>query len=301
MDINNGADLTRSFVSKWTSKDPEMKKQAQYTVDSYVRDGVKEHGIARSQILPALKIENNQLDRHEDPTVLRKFVEKEPNSTATYVPLRGMPDAEFIKGALGEVRFGKIESKEHVVNIRELTTYSCDLRKILQDQDIKNLQTVEDTSLINTAETIAAANPAEQIHNFYGGLTKTNWASAQQRFFPNKSIKFALMNVRTFREFFKWDYTSDMGFGTYGADAFSKGILPQVNGIQIIQTIKTDLVTDGVVYFWAPEEFIGKFYTLDEPTTFIEQRKDWLSFSTYEIVGISIIETRCFTKNIFNP
>lgn len=295
-----GADLTKKFFSKWDTKDPVMQKQAEYAVSSYVREKLRENGIMRSQILPALTITDGQFDKDEDPKILKKFIEVEPDSKATWIPFRGMPESRIIQSRLSPVYFGKIESEEHRAVIWELKNYSNDLRKILNDQDIKNIQTQEDTAFIGRLNEIVAANPAEQDKNFYGGLTKVTWAQARQAFYINKPLRKALMNSRTHIEFIKWKYDEDMGYGTSGSDAFTKGTIPNAQGIDIIQTIKDDLVPDGVVWLFSEPDFIGKFFTYQEPTTFVKQEKDWISFSTYEIIGIGIGNTRSFIKCTFN-
>lgn len=285
-------------MQKWEAG---HEKEAAYAVSSYIRLKLRENGIVRSQILPALEIADGQLDRDEDPTVLKKFMEIEPDSEATFVPFRGLPEARIVKGRFSPVYFSKIESQAHTVNIAELKNYSNDLRKILNDQDVKNIQREEDAAFMAQIDAIAAANPGVQDFTFFGGLTKLNWAAAQQAFPLDKPIKFALMNARTAREFLKWDYDRDMGLGVYGADTYAKGIQTPVHGIQIIQTIKDDLVPDEFVYFFAPEDFIGKFFVLQPPTTFIEQKADWLSFYTYEYVGIGIGNIRSFIRCRFRP
>ncbi len=294
----SGRDLNKGFINHWMNG---RKKEAVYAVNSYVRYKLRENGIVRSPLLPPLTITNGQLDKDDDPKVWKKYMEIEPNSEAVSVPFRGKSRRKFVKGAFVPVFFEKLESTEHVVNIMELANYSNDLRKILDEQDIKEIQTQEDEAFINQIVAIVTTNPTEQDINLYGGLTKNNWLSAQQAFYINRPIKWALMNARTYKEFFKWDYVSDMGYGNYGADAFSKGTLPTVNGIQIVQTIKGWLVPDGVVYFFAPEDFIGKFFSYQEPTTFVKQEKDWLYFSTYEIVGIGIGNVRSFIRCTFHP
>lgn len=298
---NDGAALTRRFIEKWESGDPEMRKEGVYAVNSYVRFKLRENGIVRSPLLPPLEIADGQLDKDDDPKVLKKYMEIEPDSEATSVPFRGQPVRKFVKGRFVPVYFSKIESTEHVVNIIELKNYSNDLRKILNEIDVKEIQTQEDTAFLGEINRIALANPAEQNIQLYGGLTKNNWVSAQQAFYINRPIKYALMNTRTYKEFYKWNYVEDMGYGQYGADVFSKGILPSINGVQCIQSIKAELIPDGVVYFFAPEDFIGKFFTLQPPTTSVEQKKDWLIFSTYEWVGIGIGNVKCFIKATFNP
>lgn len=298
---NNNGDLTRRFLNKWESPDPTMKKQAEYAVNSYVRMKVRENGIARSQILPPIALQDGQLDKDQDPTVLKKFMEIEPDSEATWVPFRGMPQAKLIKGKFVPVYFGKITSTEHVVHIIELKNFNNDLRKILNEIDVKEIQKQEDSCLLDQATAIVLANPAQQDIHLVGGFNKVNWTMAQQAFFPERPIKFALMNVRTHKEFQKWDMVNDMGFGSSGHDTFLNGAPTKVNGIQIISTLKTDLVPDGVVWFWSKEDFIGKFFTLMEPTTFIEQRGEWLSFYTYEYIGIGIANTKSFIRATFLP
>lgn len=294
-------DLTRLFVDKWLNGTPEMKKQGEYNLNSITRNRIRENGIARSELFPPIVLGADAiLDREEDGKVLKKFMEVEPDSRATWVPFRGMPEARFVETTLVPVYFGKIESEEHIANIWELKNYNTDLRKLINDQDAKNLQEQEDVALMGRCEAIVAANPTEQNIEVFGGLNKVTWVQAQQAFFIDKPIKFALMNARTAKEFLKWDYVSDMGFGTAGSEMFATGLVPNVQ-VKIIKTIKDYLVPDNVVWFFAPEDFIGKFFVLQEPTTFIEQRKDNIMFSTSEVVGIGIASSRSFIKVTFKP
>jgi len=293
-------ELQQLFCEYMTSGDESLKKRAEYAVNSHVREKMRENGIVRSNLLPALKITPADLDRHEDPVIKRKFVEKEPDTTATWVPFYGMSDSQLIKGQLGEVRFGKIESVEHVCNIADLMTYRYDIRAILNEFDIKEMQKQEDSCFITQINALAAANPATQDIQLYGGLTKTNWASATQQFPIDIPLKYALMNNHTAKEFLKWDYVADFGFGTDGSKAFNSGAPTKVQGINIIGTMKSDLVPFGIVYFFGREDFVGKFYELQEPTTFTKAEKDYIQFQSYEIVGLSVINTRSFIKCTFN-
>ena len=297
----DGTDLTRKFITKWETGDSEMRKQAIYAVNSYIKSKLRERGIVRSQILPALTLQDGDLIPQEDPSVLMKYMDLEPDSTGTHVPFRGQAPARLIKGRRAPVYFAKLEGQLHTVNIIELKTYNTDLRAIFDDHDVANIQYEEDYFFLKRVNELCAANPAAQLHNFWGGLTKNNWTLAQQAYPIDRPIKNALMNTKTKKEFQKWDYVSDMGMGTQGADTFVNGAPGKVHNIEIIETIKEALVPFGHVYYFAPEDFVGKFYILQEPTTFVEQKKDWLSFQTYEYVGIGIGNTTSFTKNIFNP
>lgn len=295
----DGNDLTRMVFQKVLTGDPKIIKQAEYSLESYVRNKLREGGVARSSILPPLKID--VLDKDEDPTVFKKYMQIEPDSTAVAVPFRGSGPLRFVKGKLLPVYFEKIESETHTVNIAELKNYSFDIRQVLNDQDAKNIQNVEDAGLLNLVYAVADANPLEQKLEFFGGLTKTTWAEATKSFFPDRPLKFGLMNVRTRKEFLKWNYATDMGLGPYGAEAYSKGAIGNPLGVEPIVTIKVDLVPDNRVILFASEEFIGKFYEWQPPTTFIKAEKDWIQFGTYEWIGIGIGNTKSFVVCDFKP
>lgn len=67
----------------------------------------------------------------DDPKILKKYIEIEPDSEATSVPFRGQPVQKFVKGKFFPAFFHKIENTEYTVNIIEPKNYSNDPRKIL--------------------------------------------------------------------------------------------------------------------------------------------------------------------------
>lgn len=291
--INNG------FLDQWQKG---LKKEAQEAVSGYIRVKLREDGILRSQIIPSVEITNAQLDRDLDMTVCKKIVEIEPDSPgATYVPLAGMPASSIIRGPRYEVRFGKITGPRHIININELRTQQNDLRKILNDIDVKEIQAEEDRAFMTKIKALCLANPTVQDFTYAGGLSKINWADARKNFPQRKKLKYALMNSKTFREFSKWDHRADIGSDIYAGEAYVNGPGTRIHGIQIIVTIKDDIILDNEVYLFAEETFIGNFFTLQAPYTYIEQRDEWLSFHTTEIIGIGIGNTEAFTRNVFLP
>lgn len=297
----NDPDFTRKFVDKYMNGTQEMKKEAAYSATSIVRLSLQEGGIVRSVILPQIPITDDMLDRDQNADVLKYFMEIEPTSEATWVPLNGTTSSSFVKGRFSPVYFGKIQSKEHKSNIYTLKTSRTDLRKIIDELDAKYLQKEEDRAFVDEINVICAANPAEQVKNFSGGLTKKNWTAARKSFFADKPIAFALMNNRTAMSFNNWDLDSDFGLDTSFANMASTGTVSKVHGIQIVGTNKTDIVADNEVFFFAPSDFIGKMFVLQDAITYIEQRKDWLVFSTHEVIGIGIANRKCVVKCIFNP
>lgn len=289
--------LTRKFLEKIASG---QIKSAQDAVNDYIRTELLEGGILRSQILPCITITNSQLDKDEDPKVNKRFMEVEPNSSASWVPLRGTPDSKIVRGGRVPVYFGRIESEEHIVYLNEIRTYENDIRKILNDKDVKLVQEQEDAAFIGKIDAICDASNGTQHFQLAGGLTKINWVSARQRFPINKPLKFALMNHRTAAEFGKWNYAYDLG-PTAAADMDYNGVGDKRQGLKIITTNKDKIVRDNYVYFFSEPQFTGKMFQLGEPKTFIKHEKDWVSFSTYEDIGIGIGNTESFIRCYFKP
>lgn len=285
------------FYNKY-SQGGELQKRAEYALNSYVRSEMREHGLVRSSILPALTIEDAQLDKDDDPKILKKYMDSEPNTFATWVPYRGVAPSRLVKATRSPIYFGKIESVQHKVEIHELITYSHDLRSILDEHDIKEMQKEEDRTFFDTLQVLINLDPTRQIV-FLDGMTRNNFISAQQAFNPKIPIHVAVMNVNTYKEYRKWNYDSDVPQGEIAQAHYLEGRVDQLHNIKIVKTIKTDIVADGEVYFFAPPDFIGKFLELRQPTTYVEQKKDWLFFSSSEVVGMGIKNTQCFLKAIF--
>jgi hypothetical protein len=96
-----------------------------------------------------------------------------------------------------------------------------------------------------------------------------------------------LMNVNTAIEFAKLDHDA---FGGPGAEDMLKSGVTETtwNGHKFIYTMKDDIVLDGEMYMFADPGYLGKFYELDAPTMFYEQRAFMIEFFIYAMIGMSI-------------
>ena len=61
-----------------------------------------------------------------------------------------------------------------------------------------------------------------------------------------------------------------------------------VFGVRHLFTIKGDLIPNQWVYQFAEPEFLGRFYTLQDPTMYVEKKKDILRFSARETISVTI-------------
>jgi len=298
----NRQDLSPAFINSTFIEKIEqgLTKQAAISATSFVRDVLREEGFARKIFTP-IPISDEQLDKDEDTDKPKKVIEKEPESKATYVGFRGTPEAKYFTGPRYAVFFGKIVSEEYSKSIFELKTYDNDIRKIISDNNVRDIQAEEDGKLISRSDDIVAANPTEQAFTLPGGLVKINLAESL-RYLPKlkRPNGLMLMNDVTAKELLKWD-SIDIG-DTATTEQYYKGLTSSViMGVKTLFTIKREIVPDNRIYFYSTEDFLGKFFILQDATVYIKHEADMLSFFTYECIGIGIGNTKSIVRVIYTP
>ena len=97
-----------------------------------------------------------------------------------------------------------------------------------------------------------------------------------------------LMTKATMMECLKFDY-SDVGSEIL-ARHYDKGLdgEEKVFGIPTVTTIKNDIINDNEIYCFAPENYLGNFFLLQDATLYIKQEADMIEFWSYSAPGIGI-------------
>ena len=284
--------LNTAFIEKI---EQGFVKEAAVSATSFVRDKLREEGFTRKIFTP-MEISDDELDKDENTDKPKKVVEKEPDSTATYVSFRGMPPERYFTGPRFAVFFGKLVSEKFTKSIFELKTNDNDIRKILSDNSVRDIQEQEDRRWIERSDELVLANPAEQDFSLGGGLVKINLVESL-KFLPKlrRPIGCMLMSDVTAKELLKWDAV-DVG-DAVASDQYYKGLVTgTVFGIKALFTIKNDLVPDNFIYFYSTEDFLGKFYVLQDATVYIKHEADMLEFFTYESIGIGVGNTKSIIR-----
>lgn len=295
-------DIPASFInSQFIAKiEQGMTKEAAVSATSFVRDKLREDAFVRKIFTP-MTITDSELNPNLDDDKPMKILEKEPDTTAMHVSFRGMPESEYFTGERYAVKFGKMVSKKMTKSIFELKTYQNDIRQILMDNAAKELGRQEDEGFIATVNTACVANTAEQDLEIGGGFTPVTYAEALKSLEYMAKVKplgCVLMNSAMGKEFLKWPATS-IG-DTVASDQYLKGVTTgTVYGIKTIFTIKRDLVPDNVIYLFATEDFIGKFFILQDATVYIKNEADMLEFFSYSSIGIGIGNSNSFVRCTF--
>jgi len=285
--------LNQAFLDKI---DGGMEKEASAAMTAFVRQKLREDGFTRKILTPQL-LTSSDLDRGLDDQP-RKIVEKEPDSVAADLPLSGRAELRYFRTDRYEVTFSKISSRTFQKSKYELATYATDIRQVLQDNSVKDLQFTEDSNFIAGLKTIAAAE--------HGGIVDANDGFGIKSLMEmvNELVK---VKQKPAKILMPWNLylklysrpSSVVGSITAN-EHFNGQDMRQAFGFEIIPTNKLDLMSsDGTIQgdmiaIFAPESYLGQFYSLQEPTVFLKTEQDMIEFTTYESVGVGIGNTNGF-------
>jgi len=274
-----------------------MQKEAAVSIGSFIRSRVREDSFVADKILSEQKITFADLDRSLNLDKMRKIVELEPDSIARWISFRGLPQSTYIEQEAAEVPFAMITTDKTIKNLFELKTRQNDIRKIISDNHIKDVLSQQDKKWIELVDETATA--FGYIDTYDGGFTKNNVAEALKPLEARKiPIGCMLINSTTAKELLKWD-KNDIG-DTYVSDQYTKGVtITQLMGIKLIITNKNEYVADNKAYFFGKEDFLGKFFTLQDTTVYFEQKGTYIMFYAYKVLGMLLANAKAIHVGIF--
>jgi len=287
--------LNQRFISMLEAG---QTKQAEDQGTAFIRSIVRQECAARLVIVPQ-GLTNDELDRDVNSDLPRKIVEKEPDSSATYVQFDGTPRARWFRGKRYVVYFGKTQSDMFVKSKFKLMTYQNDIRKILADNSVKDLADQEDILFRRTCLTLVNRNAAVQRTQM-PAFTNAAFVKAFQAMDKRRRpIGKMLMTNALYREAMNLPATqvgSDIAKRHYMEGADKESMLW---GIPAIQTAKTDIYNPEECWVFSPQNFLGNFFLLQDATLFIEQRADIITFFSYAAPGIGIGNSESMQQLVF--
>ena len=271
--------LNQAFIDKIEGG---MEKEASVAASAFVRQKLRENGFTRKIMEPTM-VTAADLDRQltDEPAII---VEKEPDSVAASMSFRGRPELRYFKGERYVVNFHKIESNEFKKSKFELATYRTDIRTVLQENSVKDVQKVEDTNFYDSIVDMATAN--SNVYTIAGGFTMPNFQAGVKKLLAKQlPVGKILMTQEMYADFLAQPATQ------IGSDAASALFMGQTAvatpyGNQIIVTNKNDILPNNRMIVFAPIQYLGQMYLLQDAMVYLKTEADMLSFKTYESVGI---------------
>jgi len=288
------AELSAQFINQnFVRKLEEGRtKEAQDEGSRFIRSKMRQDSFAR-EILEPVELGPDEIDRDENTDQPKKIVEKEPDSTATFVTFKGSGQRTWFRGPRYSVKFGKVESQHFVKSKFELLTYQNDIRKILTDNSVKDMADQEDQKFKDTIQVIVDANAAEQKLAPAGGLTAANVVDGVKLLLKQKiPVGRILMTKNLYYDAMKLPATSvgDQVASRHYDDGIEEE--QKLFGFPVVTTIKHDIVDDNKFYIFGPENYLGNFFLLQDATLFIKQEADIIEFWSYSAPGIGIGNTK---------
>lgn len=268
---------------------------------AYIRSKLREVSFAR-KILPPTYVTAAELQRsvyHDQPV---RIVDKEPDSTAMVINFRGQPNSYYVEGERFEINFYNITSDEFEKAEEELMVYEMPIMEILERNTVKDIQYIEDKAFIDAVDNVLTTQ------NTGNAVSVTNRAAYSGSIDPQVFVSLfdvledagasttpsnplmcdtILMNQKDFNKLLLWQaqYAGDEFATTVTIEGFK---FPTIMGRKVITTIKGNLVAPGTVYGFASPEFLGKFYLLGDMRFYIDKKRNIISWSALETIGMAI-------------
>ena len=292
--------INSNFIKKIESG---RTKEAEDEGSRFIRSRMRQDAFCR-EILNPVEIGADELDRDEHTDQPKKIIEKEPDSIASFVTFKGAGQRTIFRGNRYSVYFGKIETQHFMKSKFELLTYQNDIRKILTDNSVKDMADEEDRKFL---ETVDAIIPAGNILDFQaagpnagpnalggvGDLSGTVIKKGIQRMLSNKiPVGKLLMSKSMYYNVLDLDATA-VG-NDVASRHYDEGIEAETKlwGFPVVTTIKEDILGmndhPNSIYIFAPQEYLGNFFLLQDATLYIEQKADMIEFWSYSAPGIGI-------------
>lgn len=278
--------------------DEGRTKEAAAEGSAFIRSKLRQASFAR-EILPPQLLGDDEIDRDEKTDLPKKIVEIEPDSSATFVPFKGTGRRTWFKGPRYSVYFGKIESDKFTKSKFELMSYQNDIRKILTDNSVKDMADQEDERFYETMDAIVTMYP-NQVVSPAGGLTAANVVDGLKNLISRKlPVGKILCSEELYMDALKLPATS-VG-DDIASRHYDQGLTPESKlwGHSVVTTIKNDIIPNNEMWIFAPQQFLGNFFLLQDATLYIEQRADMIEFWSYAAVGIGIGNTGGVTKIVY--
>jgi hypothetical protein len=273
--------LNQAFLDKL---DGGMEKEASVAASAFVRQKLREDGFARKVLVPT-PVSAAELDRQltEEPTII---VEKEPDSVAANLPFLSRAEPRYFTGVRYPVTFSTIRTAQFTKSKFELATYRTDIRTVLQENSVKDLQKKEDENLYNSVVSVAQANGS--IYTIGGGFSIANLTTAYKYLLQKQvPVGTILMTQSMYADFIKQPATT-FGSSLAGGLVSGQQSLDNFYGFKILVTNKNDILPDNRVVIFTAPQYLGQSYMLQDATCFIKTEADMVSFETYESLGYGL-------------
>lgn len=286
------------LLSCLRSNDSAVRKEAADMVTDYLRIQNRENSFAES-ILPSTPVTAANLDRQVDTPDPVCIIDIEAASAGAHtIPFNTGPKTQMIEAGRFPVFFKRLESKRYQQDVARLMTWNMDIKGILKDFLLKDINDQQDYGLISAVERIVGAQPINTVNAELGACQWTtqgtlNRVSLMQALkgLPTTNRRLnaslGLINSVTILDIPK--LTSNEVGDNMAEKMFLDGKAPsQLAGLSYVVTIKADLVHDHDMYLFAEPKYTGVNMVLEDIILSTDTINYMIEFFGYKMIGMAI-------------
>lgn len=289
--------LNELFVEKLS--DTEGREKLAQEGSAFIRTKLREVSFARKIINPQY-VTKADLQRSVNHDGLVKIVDIEPDSAAMAVNFRGQADFRYVEGERYEIPFFMISSEEFQKTEEELLAYEMPITEVLERNSVKDIQEIEDSAFISRINAAITTTSKSTSTTTTGGYVEKKVFTTLFNLLESTSsdklkTETLLMNNQDYNELLLWEATS-VGDQIASEITINGFTYASILGKKVIVTNKKDLVPPKTMYAFAPQEFLGKYYILNDTKFWIEKKRNLVTWSAYETIGMGIGNLRAAAK-----
>ena len=296
----NAETINELFVQKLGTKDGLDKVAMQGS--AFIRQKLREVSFARKIINPVY-VTQADCQRSVNHDGLVKIVDIEPDSNAAIINFRGKPDTSYVAGERFEIPFYGVSSDDFQKTEEELLAYEMPLTEVIEKNSVKDIQAVEDKSFLDTIDTLVGNKGSAQHLDAGAGSLGADGSIAKSSFtdlfnvLDGNQLKAdtILMGAEMYNRLLLWP-ASNAG-DSYGTEVTINGYTySTLFGRKLIVSNKSDLVPDKRIFAFAAQEYLGKFFILNDTKFWVKKDKNIITWAAYETIGMGIGNSKACAK-----
>ena len=281
----DAATFNNLFVTRLDT--PDGIQKAAQAAGAFVRERLREVSFLRG-IIPPEYVTKADCQRSVNHDTLVKIVDIEPQSSAAAVNFRGKAFERYIEGDRFEVPFFKVESEKFSKNEAELLAFDFPVTKVIEENSVKDIQTVEDGQFIKFVDAVIVVNGKDVTPAESGTASAKNLTELFKSLDTDElSVGTVLMHKADWDDFMV--QRADVIGSQLASEILVNGYkYNTILGHKLIVTIKGGIVPVGKLYAFTDAKYLGNFFILNDTKFYIEKRADIVTWQTWEYIGLGI-------------
>jgi len=226
-----------------------------------------------------------QID-HENSDTGYMLLDREPDSYALRLSMRGEPTSEYFRGDKWLIPFEKFASPVFEKNEMELRNIRIPITDIIRTNVILDMQQEEDIKFFKKCD--AAIALSGNLYNSTNSEFKKDDLTKLFNILDINRLKAdtIIMHRATLNDVYQWNHTEVGGLIT---NIIENGVEQQrIAGKRLITTANSDVIAPGHIYVTTEKDFFGEAFDLGNPTFWMQKDKDLLKMASWYFTGMNI-------------